>query len=132
MDKQRAHQILLAKKAAVEEFPFGPDVAVFKVAGKMFATLADNHDRDSNPAYRACARINLKCDPQEALMLRDVFDAVLPGYHMNKKHWNTVLLDGSVPVPEIEAMMDDSFWLVVAGMKKDDREALRTLYGGKA
>ncbi len=125
MDKQRAHQILLAKKAAVEEFPFGPDVAVFKVAGKMFATLADNHDRDSNPAYRACARINLKCDPQEALMLRDVFDAVLPGYHMNKKHWNTVVLDQSIPSGEIERMIDCSYALVFSKLPRAVRESLK-------
>ena len=121
MNYDAARTYLLSLPEAVETFPFGPDVAVFKTRNKMFATLGVEDD---------VARTNLKCDPDHALMLRDLFAAVEPGYHMNKKHWNTVILDGSVPVPEIEAMMDDSFWLVVAGMKKDDRDALRTLYSG--
>ena len=120
MDYDAARTYLLSLPESVETFPFGPDVAVFKVRNKMFATLG---------VEKGVANTNLKCDPNQALMLRDLFPAVKPGYHMNKKHWNTVDLDGSVPVPEIEAMMDESFWLVVAGMKKDDREALRTLYG---
>lgn len=123
MDYEAAQAYLLNLPEAVETFPFGPDVAVFKVRNKMFATLG---------VEQGVANTNLKCDPNHALMLRDLFPAVKPGYHMNKKHWNTVDLDGSVPVPEIEAMMDDSFWLVVAGMKKDDRDTLRALYRGGA
>ena len=120
MDYDAARTYLLSLPESVETFPFGPDVAAFKVRNKMLATLG---------IEKGVANTNLKCDPNQALMLRDLFPAVKPGYHMNKKHWNTVDLDGSVPAPEIEAMMDDSFWLVVAGMKKGDREALRTLYG---
>ncbi|MGB1256769.1 MAG: MmcQ/YjbR family DNA-binding protein [Thiolinea sp.] len=120
MDYDAARTYLLSLPEAVETFPFGPDVAVFKVRNKMFATLG---------IEKGVANTNLKCEPNHALMLRDLFPAVKPGYHMNKKHWNTVDLDGLVPVPEIEGMMDESFWLVVAGMKKADREALRTLYG---
>ncbi len=123
MNYDEARSYLLNLPEAVETFPFGPDVAVFKVRNKMFATLG---------IERGVANTNLKCDPNHALMLRDLFASVKPGYHMNKKHWNTVDLDGSVPVPEIEAMMDDSFWLVVAGMKKDDRDTLCALYGRNA
>lgn len=86
----------------------------------MFATLG----------YVAeLARINLKCDPDEALFLRDMFDAVLPGYHMNKMHWNTVLLDGSIPRGELERMMDASYGLVIDGMKRTERQRLITAYG---
>ena len=120
MDYNAARDYLLNLPESVETFPFGPDVAVFKVRNKMFATLG---------IEKGIANTNLKCEPNHALMLRDLFAAVKPGYHMNKKHWNTVDLDGSVPSAEIEAMMDDSFWLVVAGMKKDDRDTLRALYG---
>lgn len=68
--------------------------------------------------------MNLKCDPHEAVILRDIFPAVLPGYHMNKRHWNTVILDGSIPTGEIERMIDNSYELVVKGLKKVQRQAL--------
>ncbi|MCH9691055.1 MAG: MmcQ/YjbR family DNA-binding protein [Gammaproteobacteria bacterium] len=120
MDYQMAHSYLSSRPEAVECFPFGIEVAVFKVKQKMFATLS---------VEGGVARTNLKCDPQEALALRDVFAGVLPGYHMNKKHWNTVLLDGSVPAHEIERMMDRSYGLVVKGLPKIDRSALELAYG---
>jgi predicted DNA-binding protein (MmcQ/YjbR family) len=120
MDYERARTYLLNMPEAVETFPFGPEVAVFKVRNKMFALLG---------VEKGIANMNLKCDPDHANALRDLFTAVRPGYHMNKKHWNTVDLDGSVPEAEIETMIDDSFWLVVDGMKKADREALNRLYG---
>jgi predicted DNA-binding protein (MmcQ/YjbR family) len=71
----------------------------------------------------------LKCDPHEALILRDIFSAVKPGYHMNKRHWNTVLLDGSIPRGEVERMADNSYALVVRGMRKADRQALEIRHG---
>jgi predicted DNA-binding protein (MmcQ/YjbR family) len=77
----------LAKKGVIEEFPFDNETLVFKVAGKMFALTN----------VSTFASINLKCDPEKAVELRDQYPAVLPGYHMNKKHWNTILLDGSIP-----------------------------------
>ena len=120
MNFQEAKKYLLSKPEAVEDYPFGPDVAVFKIRGKMFATLAMNGDH---------ANMNLKCDPDEAFQLRDVFDAVIPGYHMNKRHWNTVILNGTIPVDEIERMIDRSYGLVVKGLKKAERFALETLYG---
>ena len=77
------------------------------------------------------AATNLKCDPDEAIMLRDIFNAVKPGYHMNKCHWNTVVLDGSVPVGEIERMMDRSYGLVVKNLKKVERDALLLAHGAE-
>lgn len=120
MNYDSAREYLLGMPESVETFPFGPQAAVFKVRNKMFALLGVEGD---------AANMNLKCDPDHANALRDLFAAVNPGYHMNKKHWNTVTLDGSIPQPEIEAMIDDSFWLVVAGLKKADRDAMKTLYG---
>ncbi len=114
---------LLNKPDAECDFPFGPDVEVYKVRSKMFATLGYEDD---------LARINLKCDPDEALILRDMFDAVLPGYHMNKKHWNTVLLDDSIPMSEIERQIDMSYRLVVKSMKKAERQMLEVKHGSDA
>lgn len=120
MDYQSARDYLLSRPEASEDHPFGPDVWVAKVRGRMFATLAEADGQ---------ARMNLKCDPEEALMLRDVFDAVTPGYHMNKAHWNTVRLDGSIPAPELERMMDRSYALVVRKLPKAERVALEVRYG---
>lgn len=113
-------QYLLSKPEAVEEYPFGPDAMVMKVQQKVFALCLV---RDGQNA------INLKCDPEEARQLRDIFSAVSAGYHMNKRHWNTVLLDGSLPMGEIERMIDNSYGLVVKGLKKADREGLELRHG---
>jgi len=115
-------QYLLSKPEAIEDYPFGPDVMVPKVIGKMFATLGSEN---------GIARVNLKCDPDEALALRDIFTAVIPGYHMNKKHWNTVILDGSIPQGEIERMIDNSYLLVIRSLPKFQREALAIKYSVK-
>lgn len=111
---------LLSKPEAEEDFPFGPEAAVYKICGKMFALMFHQQGE---------YRINLKCDPVEALELRHVFSAVIPGYHMNKKHWNTVRLDGSLPMGEIERMIDNSFRLVVKGLKKSERRGLELRSG---
>ncbi|MEW5733283.1 MAG: MmcQ/YjbR family DNA-binding protein [Thermodesulfobacteriota bacterium] len=116
MDFEEAVAHLAVKKGAEKDFPFGPEVLVFKVMGKMFALMG----LDADPVS-----INLKCDPTRAEMLRELFPAVTPGYHMNKKHWITVTLDGSVPDEEVRAMMDDSYDLVVKGLGKADRERLK-------
>ena len=118
MDLDGARAYLLSQPEAWEDYPFGPDVAVMKVRDKMFATLGTT---------RGQASMNLKCDPDEALMLRDIFTGVVPGYHMNKRHWNTVYLDGSVPRGEIERMIDNSWDLVVAGIPASPRRALQRL-----
>lgn len=123
MDAARARLHFLGLPEAFEDYPFGPDVAVFKVARKMFGTLAF---RDGMP------NINLKCDPAEALALRDIFAAVKPGYHMNKVHWNTVDLDSTVPTREIARMIDSSYALVVRSLRKAEREALLARHGQEA
>lgn len=122
MNYDGARNYLLGRPEAWEDYPFGPGVAVLKVQNKMFATLG-NED--------GVARMNLKCEPNEALMLRDIFEAVMPGYHMNKRHWNTVLLDDSIPKGEIERMIDNSYALVVQGLPSRQRKALQLRTGQK-
>ena len=106
---------LLEKKGATEGCPFGPEALVFKVMGKMFALVA----WEETPL-----RITLKCDPDDALALRDQYKAVQPGYYTNKRHWNTITLDGSIPEEKILKMIDDSYKLAVKGLKKVDRQKL--------
>jgi len=125
LDYNAAKHYLLTKPAVKEDYPFGADVMVPKIKGKMFATLAYG----KMGAKDEIAQMNLKCDPNQAFELRDLFDAVIPGYHMNKKHWNTVILDGSIPQGEIERMIDHSYMLVVKKLKKIEREALELSYG---
>jgi predicted DNA-binding protein (MmcQ/YjbR family) len=107
-----------AKPGVVETFPFDDETLVFKVMGKMFAL--------TNIKAVELA-VNLKCDPDWALILRDHYLAVTAGYHMNKRHWNTVKIDGSIPNDEIWEMIDHSYRLVVRGLKKADREKLAGL-----
>jgi predicted DNA-binding protein (MmcQ/YjbR family) len=102
-----------ALPGASEEYPFGPEATVFKVGGKMFAILSGDG-------------ISLKCDPALAIVLREQWPAVSPGYHLNKRHWNTVRLDGSVPDTELAAWIDDSYELVVDSLSRGQREALRS------
>ncbi|MFT5815399.1 MAG: putative DNA-binding protein (MmcQ/YjbR family) [Psychroserpens sp.] len=121
----QAEHYLLNKPETTLDFPFGEDVKVFKVKNKMFATLAigkmDKGDGKSDSTEKGCWWMNLKCDPDEAVMLRDIFPAIISGYHMNKRLWNTIMLDGSIPQGEIERMIDNSFMLVVAKMTKKDK-----------
>ena len=102
----------LSKLGAEESTPFGPDVLVYKVAGKIFALAVP----DDFPA-----RINLKCDPERALALRDEHEAITPGYHMNKRHWNTLILDGSLPAKLVRNLIDHSYEIVVASLPKSWR-----------
>jgi len=125
MDYETAKTYLLSKPATIEDYPFGSEVLVPKVKGRMFATLS----LISNNGEAPVGHMNLKCDPNHAFELRDIFPSVIPGYHMNKKHWNTVILDGSIPVGEIERMIDHSYMLVVKKLKKIEREALELSYG---
>ena len=125
MNLDAVHAYLMAKKGAREERPFDLETPVYKVMGKMFALLAPEHDPP---------RITLKCDPDYALMLRDTYPAVIPGYYMNKRHWNTIILDESIsdasisdahiPDDEIEEMIDESYDLVVKGLTKAARKEL--------
>lgn len=91
------------------EYPFGPDAAVFKVAGKIFALAS----LETEPI-----RLSLKCDPDEAVALRLSYSAVQPGYHLNKKHWNTVTLDGSLPDDLISQLIHHSYELIVKRVPK--------------
>ena len=109
-------QYLESKPAARRDMPFGADVLVFKVLDKMFALVAWQSDP---------LTISLKVDPIDAIILRKQFQAVKPGYHLNKKHWNTVTIDGSIPDNELQSMIDDSYALVVAGMSRSDQAKVR-------
>jgi predicted DNA-binding protein (MmcQ/YjbR family) len=100
---------------AVEDYPFGDGIAVFKVGGRMFALV---------PLEGSPSSVNLKCDPDLALELRDRYPAVRPGYHQNKRHWNTVELDGSIDDDEIRWMVDHSYELVVRGLPSALRAGL--------
>jgi predicted DNA-binding protein (MmcQ/YjbR family) len=107
-----------SKPGAVEEFPFGEETLVFKVMGKIFALTG---------VERLPLAVNLKCDPDLAVELRDRWPAVQPGYHMNKAHWNTVELDSSIPADKVREMIDHSYGLVVAGLKRSERQRLEEL-----
>ena len=126
MNKEQVNNYLLSKPEASMYYPFGDDVEVFKVKNKMFATVSfgKGKEKDSGNKMAGYYCVNLKCDPGEALMLRDIFSAVIPGYHMNKRLWNTIILDGSIPQGEIERMMDNSFKLVVSKMTKKDQQSI--------
>ena len=105
----------LSFSEAEETFPFGPATSVFKVAGKMFALSQLSADS---------LRVSLKCEPQLAEALRGAHAAVLPGYHLNKRHWNTVIIDGSLPDQTVEDMIEDSYDLVVSGLPQATRREL--------
>jgi predicted DNA-binding protein (MmcQ/YjbR family) len=123
MNKEQVNGYLLSKPEASMYYPFGDDVEVFRVKHKMFATVSFSKGKEKGSGSKMAGYycVNLKCDPDEALMLRDIFPAVIPGYHMNKKLWNTIILDGSIPQGEIERMIDNSFKLVVSKMTKKDQ-----------
>lgn len=109
MNIETLREYCLSKPGAEETLPFGPDTLVYKVGGKAFLlTGLDNED----------LRFNVKCDPDKAIELREGFTCVLPGYHMNKKHWNTIMVDGSVPWKQLKGWIDDSYNLVKPKEKK--------------
>lgn len=129
MNSNKVREYLLSKPEAQEDFPFGPDVNVFKVKGKVFALLFMAEGKNSQKR----SSINLKCDPLEATQLRDIFDDVISGYHMNKKHWNTLYLSNAeknsdIPNGEIERQIDNSYALVVKGLTKALRNSLELIY----
>ncbi|MCK5793228.1 MAG: MmcQ/YjbR family DNA-binding protein [Anaerolineales bacterium] len=120
MKFEQLRKIILNKKCTVEDTPFGPEALVYKVMAKMFALVA----WDETPL-----RITLKCDPDIALILRTQYKSVQSGYYMNKKHWNTITLDGSISDEQILEMIDNSYELVVKGLKKADRQELKQKTG---
>ena len=101
-----------------ETTPFGPEVLVYKVMGKMFATAVPEEWPH---------RVNLKCDPERALELRDRWEEIQPGYHMNKKHWNTLTLGGRLPTKLVRELLEHSYELVVASLTRKERAALAAL-----
>jgi predicted DNA-binding protein (MmcQ/YjbR family) len=109
MDVAQFREYCLSKPGATESTPFGPDVLVLKVGGKIFALAA---------LAEVPARVNLKCDPDLALELRDRYEQVTPGYHMNKKHWNTIEIENGIPDTELRKMIDHSYELVVKRFPK--------------
>ena len=109
MTARELRDLCLSFLGTEETFPFGPETSVFKVTGKMFAL-----SRLSEPQLR----VSLKCEPELAQALREVHGAVIPGYHLNKRHWNTVIIDGSLPGRMIGDMVEDSYDLVVSQLPK--------------
>ena len=115
MNSESIRDYCIAKPGVTESFPFDDVTLVFKVGGKMFALLS----LDNQPTTLA-----LKCDPERALQLREMFSAVRPGYHMNKTHWNSITLDGSIRTNQIQEWIDHSYELVKKGLPKAVREQL--------
>jgi predicted DNA-binding protein (MmcQ/YjbR family) len=118
MEFNTLNKYLLNKTGSKMEMPFGPDTLVYKVLGKMYALLAWQDDP---------LRISVKCKPQRAIELRRQYPAVMPGYHLNKDNWNTIVLNGSIADDEIIAMVEESYQLVVAGLPKILSHSLRKL-----
>ena len=114
MDQHELKAACLALPGAREEFPFGDEVSVFKVGGKMFALSS----LDGRPL-----QLSVKCDPELAVQLRAAHPAIVPGYHLNKRHWNTITLDGSLPDQMVTDLLGDSYDLVVASLPKARRPA---------
>lgn len=114
MDIEKIREYCLSKPGTSESLPFDETTLVFKVMSKMYCLL------NMEPPFS----INLKCLPEKAIELREEFEEVLPGFHMNKKHWNTILLDGNLRDKQITEWIDDSYNLVVAGLTKKAKEEL--------
>ena len=113
MRPEELRAFCLSFNAAVEDFPFNPETSVFKVLGKLFALT----NLDARPLTG-----NLKCDPEDAVRLRaDHEGLIVPGWHMNKRHWNTVTVDGGLPDPLLRELIEDSYDLVVAGLTRAER-----------
>lgn len=117
MNVEELRAYCLNKKGVTESTPFDDVTLVFKVMNKMFALTDVEGDLS----------VNLKCDPEKAIELRQEYDAVIPGYHMNKKHWNTIAIDGSIPAKQIQQWIDDSYDLIVRSLTKKLQEELKEL-----
>jgi len=111
MNIEELREYCLLKKGVTESFPFDEQTLVFKVLGKMFL-LTDTEDEFS---------INVKCDPEKAIELREHYPCVLPGYHMDKKHWNTIMIDGSISDNLLKVWIDDSYNLIVEKLPKKEK-----------
>lgn len=118
MTQKELEKYLASKKASVLEFPFYDDVPVYKVMGKMFALVFIKDD---------ILQMNLKCEPNDALAYRDIYKGVLPAYHMNKKHWNTLVIDSDISDESIKIMIDESYDLVVSKLTRKQKEQLKLI-----
>ncbi len=118
MNLEELREYCLSKKGVVEDMPFDDSILVFKVMGKMFAACNLTWE---NPG------VNLKCDPERAIELRDQYDGIRPGYHMNKVHWNTVSLVEDVPISLVRELIDHSYEIVVLKLTKKDKAILNDL-----
>jgi len=114
MNTEQLRDYCLRKKAVTEDMPFGDDTLVFRVMDKIFLLLN----------LEGALSINLKCDPEKAIQLREEYSSIIPGYHMNKKYWNTIFLDGSVPDALLLEMIDHSYDEVIKGLSGKDRGEL--------
>ncbi len=117
MNIEELREYCLSKKGATESFPFDETTLVFKVMDRMFALTDLEGDLS----------INLKCDQGKAIELRERYATIIPGYHMNKKHWNTILIDGSIPDSLIFSWIDHSYELVIKGLSQKKRMGLKNL-----
>ncbi len=115
-DGVAAREYCTSRPNVSEEFPFGPDVRVFKVGGKIFALLD----------FESPAHLSLKCDPDRAEVLRELYPAIIAGYHLNKRHWNTITLDDSVPPDECRALIEHSYTLVAPKRGRTKNKEQRT------
>lgn len=108
MNIEELREYCIAKKGVTESFPFDEETLVFKVMGKMFLLTNINQDLS----------MNVKCEPEKAIELREQYSSVLPGWHMNKKHWNTINIDGSISNQQLKEWIDNSYNLIVASLTK--------------
>jgi predicted DNA-binding protein (MmcQ/YjbR family) len=115
MDLETIRKYCLKKKSTSESFPFGESTLVFKVSGKMFLLMG----LDNLPL-----QFNVKCNPEKAEELREEYSSVIPAFHMNKKHWNTIILNGQLSAKQIRGMIDDSYALVIQSLPLKERKKL--------
>lgn len=115
MTIEELNKSLLEKNGSNKEFPFGDEVAVYKVMNKMFALVSIKN---------GIININLKCSPDDAIGYRDIYNCVIPGYHMNKKHWNTIIVNGEMRDEILIDMIDDSYNLIVSKLTKKEKAEL--------
>lgn len=113
LDSKDLYLYCLTKPWAIEDYPFGPEVIVMKVASKMFALISRRAGQEN---------LSLKCDPDYSEVLRQQYPSITPGYHLNKRHWNTIVLDGSVPEKEIRGLIDHSYELVYKSLPRSKRK----------
>ncbi len=117
MNIEQIREYCLSLQGVTEDMPFGDDTLVFRVMNKIFALV--NLEGE--------IRINLKCDPARAIVLREEFSSIIPGYHMNKRHWNTMIMDGNLKKDLITSLIDHSYELIVISLPKIKKEELKRL-----